>query len=241
MTRARSLYGRRRGHRLRPGRARLLEERLPELILEPPETGRLDPGRLFPHARPLWLEIGFGGGEHLVWQARHHPDVGLIGCEPFLNGVARLLSLAETEGAANLRIVVDDARLLLDALPDGCLARIFVLFPDPWPKARHHKRRIVNPETARQFGRLLAPGAELRLATDDMGYVRAMLLALLSRPELEWLATRPQDWRARPADWPTIRYEQKALEAGRHCVYLRFRRRADHGEKTLKGAAEERI
>ncbi len=144
-----------------------------------PASGRIDPADLFPDRRPLWLEIGFGGGEHLAEQAAAHPDRGLIGCEPYISGVARLLALAEAQGLTNLRIVVDDARLLLEALPDGCLERIFVLFPDPWPKARHHKRRIVNPATAAQFARLLQPGGELRLATDDMSYARAMLLALL--------------------------------------------------------------
>lgn len=225
MTKQRLLYGRRRGHRLRPGRTRLLEERLPEVQIRLPEEGRLDPGSLFSRPRRLWLEVGFGGGEHLVWQARHHPEVGLVGCEPFINGVARLLSLIEAEGIDNIRIVVDDARLLLDALPELCLERIFVLFPDPWPKTRHHKRRIVNPRTAAQFAGLLQPGGELRLATDDLGYARAMLLALWSQEQLEWLAERPRDWRERTADWPPTRYEQKALEAGRTCVYLRFRRR----------------
>jgi tRNA (guanine-N7-)-methyltransferase len=123
--------------------------------------------------------------------------------------------------------VVDDARLLLRALPDRCLERIFVLFPDPWPKLRHHKRRIVNPATVAEFVRLLAPGGEVRLATDDMGYARAMLLALAGQPELAWLAERPGDWRARPADAPPTRYEQKARAAGRACIYLRHGRTAE--------------
>jgi tRNA (guanine-N7-)-methyltransferase len=220
----RFVYGRRRSHRLRPGRQRLLAEHLPEVELTVPESGRVDPATLFGDGRPLWLEIGFGGGEHLAAQAAAHPDRGLIGCEPYIGGVARLLALAEAHALTNLRLVVDDARLLLDALPDGCLERIFVLFPDPWPKARHHKRRIVNPATAAQFARLLLPGGELRLATDDMGYARAMLLALLPVRELAWQAKGPSDWRARPPDWPSTRYEDKARSAGRGCVYLRFRR-----------------
>ncbi|HEX5079879.1 MAG TPA: tRNA (guanosine(46)-N7)-methyltransferase TrmB [Geminicoccaceae bacterium] len=182
---------------------------------------------MFPDRRPLWLEIGFGGGEHLAAQAAAHPDRGLIGCEPYVSGVARLLALAEAQDLANLRIVVDDARLLLEALPDGCLERIFVLFPDPWPKARHHKRRIVNAASAAQFARLLQPGGELRLATDDMDYARAMLLALLPVPRLAWLARGAADWRTRPPDWPPTRYEEKARNAGRPCVYLRFRRLPD--------------
>jgi tRNA (guanine-N7-)-methyltransferase len=222
----RFVYGRRRSKRLRPGRQRLLAERLPEIQLVLPENGGIDPAALFGDPRPLWLEIGFGGGEHLAAQAAAHPDRGLIGCEPYLSGVARLLALAEAQALTNLRLVVDDARPLLQALPDGCLERIFVLFPDPWPKARHHKRRLVNPATAAQFARLLQPGGELRLATDDMGYARAMLLALLPVRALCWQAARPSDWRTRPADWPSTRYEEKAQSAGRPSVYLRFRRRS---------------
>ncbi len=196
-----------------------------------PQAGRIDPATLFPGQRRLWLEIGFGGGEHLAAQAATHPDCGLIGCEPYITGVARLLAEAERLGLANLRIVVDDARLLLDALPDGCLERIFVLFPDPWPKTRHHKRRIVNPATAAQFARVLLPGGELRLATDDMDYARAMLLALLPVRALAWQARAPSDWRVPPPDWTATRYQDKAHQAGRPCVYLRFER---VHEKTLK-------
>ena len=219
----RLIYGRRKGHRLRPGRQRLLEELLPKLQVNLPEGGPLEPASLFAH-RPerVWLEIGFGGGEHLAAQAAAHPEVGLIGCEPFISGVARLLSLIETQGLSNIRLFTDDARLLMQAFPDGCLERIFVLFPDPWPKTRHRKRRIVNPQTAAEFVRLLRVGGEVRLGTDDMGYARAMLLALRARPQLQWQARRPDDWRRRPPDWPITRYEGKALAAGQACVYLRF-------------------
>ncbi|MEM7023972.1 MAG: tRNA (guanosine(46)-N7)-methyltransferase TrmB [Pseudomonadota bacterium] len=220
----RFVYGRRQSQRLRPGRRRLLAEVLPKVELALPESGGIDPGQLFADGRPLWLEIGFGGGEHLAAQAAAHPDRGLIGCEPYITGVARLLAIAETEGLTNLRVVVDDARLLLAALPDGCLERIFVLFPDPWPKVRHHKRRIVNPTTAAEFARLLQPGGELRLATDDMPYARAMLLALQPVQQLRWLADTAADWRSRTPDWPATRYEEKARAARRSCVYLRFQR-----------------
>ena len=218
------VYGRRRSQRLRPGRRRLLAERLPEVELVVPPAGRIDPAALFPDRRRIWLEIGFGGGEHLAAQAAAHPECGLIGCEPYLTGVARLLAEAEAQGLTNLRILVDDARLLLEALPDGCLERIFVLFPDPWPKTRHHKRRIVSPATAAQFARLLLPGGELRLATDDMDYARAMLLALLPIPQLTWRARDPSDWREPPPDSTPTRYQEKARRAGRPCVYLRFER-----------------
>jgi tRNA (guanine-N7-)-methyltransferase len=228
----RLIYGRRKGHRLRPGRQRLLDELLPKLQVQLTGGGTLDPASLFaPPPHRIWLEIGFGGGEHLAAQAAAHPEVGLIGCEPFIGGVARLLSLIAAQGLANVRLFTDDARLLLQALPDACLERIFVLFPDPWPKTRHHKRRIVNAATAAEFVRLLRPGGEVRLATDDMGYARAMLLALRARPELQWQARRAVDWRERPADWPGTRYESKALTAGRACVYLRFVRAVGGPEK----------
>lgn len=200
---------------------------MPRLELRLPDTGQLEPRALFPEAGAVWLEIGFGGGEHLAAQARAHPDVGLIGVEPFINGVARLLSLIEAEGLGNIRIFTDDARLLLPLLPDQSLEKIFILFPDPWPKKRHHKRRIVNRQTVAEFARLLAPAGELRLATDDPDYARWILAACLAEPRLEWLAERARDWRERPADWPPTRYEQKALAAGRRPVYLRFRRRPD--------------
>jgi tRNA (guanine-N7-)-methyltransferase len=190
-----------------------------------PECGQIDPAALFADRRDgLWLEIGFGGGEHLVAQAAAHPQVGLIGCEPYISGVARALSLIHAKGFGNIRLFTDDARILMHALPDACLERIFVLFPDPWPKTRHHKRRMVSPSTAAEFARLLRPGGELRLATDDMGYARAMLLGLCGRPELRWQARRPADWRSRPPDWPPTRYEEKALAAARACIYLRFLR-----------------
>ncbi len=226
MPKQRLIYGRRQGRRLRPGRERLLAEKLPEIQIRLPDEARLDPARLFDPPRPVWLEIGFGGGEHLAWQAGAHPEVGLIGCEPFIEGVAKLVSVIEAERLDNVRIAVDDARLLLEALPDRSLERIFVLFPDPWPKARHHKRRLINRVTAGEFARLLVPGGELRLATDDMSYARAMLLALLPEPRLEWMADRPRAWRERPEDWPPTRYEEKAIAAGRRSIYLRFRRRS---------------
>jgi tRNA (guanine-N7-)-methyltransferase len=221
----RLIYGRRTGHRLRPGRRRLLDELLPKLQVSLPADGPLDPANLFAHhPERLWLEIGFGGGEHMAAQAESHPEIGLLGCEPFVSGVARLLSLIAARHLINVRLFTDDARLLMRALPDGCLERIFVLFPDPWPKTRHHKRRIVDATSAAEFVRLLAAGGEVRLATDDMSYARAMLLVLRRRPELRWQAKRAQDWRARPPDWPMTRYEAKALADGRPCVYLRFAR-----------------
>lgn len=172
------------------------------------------------------MEIGFGGGEHLEAQARANPDIGFIGCEPYINGVASLLSRLRDDGdPGNIRLHANDARDLMDALPDACLGRLFVLFPDPWPKTRQHKRRIIGPDTLDSFARLLAPGAELRAATDDMGYAAWILEYLRAHKDFDWIATGPEDWRACPDGWVPTRYEQKALAAGSPCVYLRFARR----------------
>jgi tRNA (guanine-N7-)-methyltransferase len=223
----RILHGRRQGPKLRPGRRQLLAEQLPALGFGVEPGRSLDPLALFaPRPRAVWLEIGFGGGEHLAAQAAAHPEVGCIGVEPFINGVAKLLALVEAQGLDNVRVLMDDARLLLTALPDATIERAFVLFPDPWPKLRHHKRRIVNPRTLAELARVIRPGGELRLATDDPGYRRWMLAALLAEPRFAWLAERASDWRERPDDWPPTRYERKALAAGRRPVFLRFRRAA---------------
>ena len=181
----------------------------------------LDPLTLFDQPpRALWLEIGFGGGEHLAAQAATHRDIGFLGVEPFVNGVAKLLRTAETLNLANVRILVDDARLLLDALPESSLERAFILFPDPWPKARHHKRRIVNPRTLAALARCVRAGGELRLATDDPDYARWMLAAALAEPRWTWTAERASDWREPPPDWTPTRYEAKARAAGRRPVWL---------------------
>ena len=226
-------YARRLGRPLRPGARALLRDLLPKVgIALPPPGVPLEPAALFAApedaalARPLWLEIGFGAGEHLAWQARHNPGVGLIGAEVFVRGVARLLRDIGEGGLDNLRIFHGDARDLLTALPPASLARVFVLFPDPWPKTRHHKRRIVVRETLDRLAAVMREGAELRLATDEPDYVAWMLERLIAHPAFEWLARGPADWRARPEDWPVTRYEAKALAQDRPPVYLRFRRRA---------------
>jgi tRNA (guanine-N7-)-methyltransferase len=199
---------------------------LPALRIALPEEGGLDPRSLF--AAPvdeIWLEIGFGAGEHLAAQAAAHPRVGFIGCEVFENGVAKLLAEIHRLGLENIRLLVDDARLLLAALPARSLDRVFILFPDPWPKERHKKRRIVSVETLDALGLLMRDGAELRLATDDADYARSMLGRVTAHADFEWLARRPADWRERPADWPMTRYEKKARAAGRAPIFLRCRRR----------------
>ncbi|MEX0808458.1 MAG: tRNA (guanine(46)-N(7))-methyltransferase TrmB [Dongiaceae bacterium] len=186
----------------------------------------LDPHRLFAAPRKeIWLEIGFGAGEHLAWQAVSHPDTGFIGCEVFKNGIAILLRSIDEGGLDNVRIWPADARLLLPALLPASIGRIFLLFPDPWPKVRHAERRFVCPPNLDVLARLLADGAELRIASDDPGYIVWTLMQMRARPEFEWLARQPADWQARPADWPETRYEAKALVAGRRPAYLRYRRR----------------
>ena len=221
--RPRILYGRRRGKKLRAGQEALLDTLLPQLLIAlPAAPQQIDPAALFGPVREVWLEVGFGAGEHLVWQAEQHPDIGLIGCEPYLNGVAKCLAHIERTGVRNVRFLTDDARLVMAALPERSLARVFVLFPDPWPKTRHHKRRFVQRDTLDALARLMKTGAELRLATDDPSYLPWMLEHAGTHPAFEWLAERPADWRARPADWPPTRYEQKKI-AGTP-TFLRFRR-----------------
>ncbi|HTW34032.1 MAG TPA: tRNA (guanine(46)-N(7))-methyltransferase TrmB [Rhizomicrobium sp.] len=217
----RKLYGRRKGPKLSPHQERLLETLLPELALALEEAR--DPKRYFAKAvDDVWLEIGFGAGEHLLWQAAHHPNVGLIGAEPYTSGVAKLLSkLAAGESApANIRLYSDDARNIIDALPDASLGRVFLLFPDPWPKTRHHKRRFVQTETLDQLARVMKQGAEFRFASDDAGYLTWTLERLTVHPAFQWTATRAEDWHTRTADWPQTRYEAKELHG--KPAFLRF-------------------
>ena len=223
----RRLYGRRRGRPLREGRRRLAESLLPCLTLTVPDVQTLDPRTLFA-TRPaaVWLEIGFGSGEHLAAQAEQHPAIGFIGCEIFENGIARLISDIARRGLGNIRIFADDARVLLDCLLPASIGRVFVLFPDPWPKLRHHKRRLVARATLDRLASVMQPGTELRLATDDPGYLAWTLELLTAHPDFVWTARRPADWRERTPDWPATRYEEKARAAGRAPAFLRFIRRA---------------
>ncbi|CCQ75715.1 tRNA (guanosine(46)-N7)-methyltransferase TrmB [Magnetospira sp. QH-2] len=218
---ARRLYGRRQGKPLRTNRQKLVEELLPALRLD--LDGPLDPASLF--ERPfgeLWLELGFGGGEHLAAQAAARRDVGFIGCEPFINGVARLLTEIRDRDLDNIRLLDDDARKVFDRLPDASLDRVFVLFPDPWPKSRHAKRRFICPPNLDLLARVMKPGAELRVASDHMTYIRWALRHLMDHPKFQWTARRAEDWRHRPADAEITRYESKALAKGDRCVYLTF-------------------
>jgi tRNA (guanine-N7-)-methyltransferase len=213
------LYGRRRGRKLRAGQQHLADTLLPELTFALP----VDLATLFPRpVQAVWLEIGFGGGEHLAAQAEAHPDIGFIGSEVFENGIARLTTAVANRGLANIRIFPNDARMLLAALPANSIARTFILFPDPWPKARHHKRRLIAEPTLDQLARLMPVGAELRLATDDPDYLAWMLATTTAHPAFRWTARTAADWRQRSEDWPPTRYEEKAIAAGRTPAFLRF-------------------
>ncbi len=220
-------YGRRRGRPLRAGQRERQSSLLPRVSFTMPEDGRLDPASLFPAPpRDIWLEIGFGGGEHLAAQAETHPCIDFIGCEVFENGVAKLLGEIDRRGLANVRIYPNDARPLLAALAPQSVGRVFILFPDPWPKARHHKRRLVAPVTLDRLAEIMTDGAELRLATDDLGYLGWMLEHTTNHPSFFWTARRPADWRDRPEDWPATRYELKAHKEGRTPAFLSFLRKA---------------
>lgn len=219
----RRLYGRRTGHKLRAGQAALVEQLLPRLSV--PETGALTAQALFGDVRPLWLEIGFGRGEHMAGQAAANPDVGLIGAEPFLDGVVGALMEVDGRGLTNIRLHMGDALDVLDRVAPGSLDRVFLLHPDPWPKTRHAKRRFVNPGPLDLVARALKPGGELRIGTDHPVYCQWTMMQMLRRDDFEWLAERPADWQQRPDDWPQTRYEAKARRLGHEVWYFRFRRR----------------
>lgn len=219
-------YGRRKGHTLSARKQSLMDTLLPALTIDIQTPAPSNTGEIFdPPKACIGLEIGFGAGEHLVWQADRHPDWGFIGCEVFHNGVAALLGRVDEAGIENILLYDEDARDLLPWLPDASIDRIFILFPDPWPKKRHHKRRLVSGPTLDQIARILKPGAELRIASDIPDYIRTTLIAVRRSGLLEWRANCASDWRVRPDDWPETRYEQKAHRGGRSATYLTFVRK----------------
>ncbi|MDD2868920.1 tRNA (guanosine(46)-N7)-methyltransferase TrmB [Neomegalonema sp.] len=234
----RNLYGRRKGRPLRAGQQSRMSEDLPRLSLpgfEPEAISAggspvappppLDPAALFPEARSLRMEIGFGGGEHLVACALAEPEVGFIGCEHFAQGVAKLLAdLARRGGAENLRLAAGDARAVLDALPEASLERIYLLYPDPWPKRRHEERRFVSEANLDAMARVLEPGGELRLATDIVDYASRSLKMLEGRKDFAVHPDTRADWSRPWENWPGTRYEAKAKAAGRPQHYLIFTR-----------------
>jgi tRNA (guanine-N7-)-methyltransferase len=221
-TTIRRLYGRRQGHKLRAGQSSLVEDLLPRVSV--PEDAPLDATTLFGSPRPLHLEIGFGAGEHLAAQAEAHPDTGFIGCEPFLNGVVGALGHIRDRDLSNVRLHMGDALQVVERLPDASLERVYLLHPDPWRKARHAKRRMVNPGPLDVIAAKLMPGGEFRLGTDDPTYCRWAMMVMNGRRDFEWLASGPAEFLTRPDDWPETRYERKARRQGHEVWYFRYRR-----------------
>lgn len=223
-TTIRRLYGRRQGHKLREGQAALVEDLLPRIAV--PENGPVDARVLFGdaegQARPLELEIGFGAGEHMAAQAAMRPGSGFIGCEPFLNGVVGALGHIERDGLANIRIHMGDALDVLERLPDGALTRAWLLHPDPWPKARHAKRRFMNDGPIALIARKMKSGGEFRFGTDHPVYCRWAMMVMGRSPDFAWQARSPDDFLVRPADWPETRYEAKARRIGHEVWYFRY-------------------
>ena len=224
----RNFYGRIKGKTLNAAQDRYLEEDLPRLSVagitreENPERRPLDMQELA-GGRPLWLEIGFGGGEHLVHQALQNPDVQFLGVEPYVNGVAMLLGKMRKAGVRNIKLHMGDARNLMDVLPDEAVSKAFLLYPDPWPKLRHHRRRFVTPEHLIPLNRCLKTGTKFRVATDVEDYVRQTLQEV-PKAGFDWLAEGPKDWRAPWGDWISTRNEKKALREDRTPHYMTFRK-----------------
>jgi len=222
-TTIRRLYGRSKGRPLRAGQAALIDELLPALSV--PQEGAIDARALFGDDRPLHFEIGFGAGEHLAYRADLLPDHGFIGAEPFLNGVAAALGHVRDGALANVRLHMGDALDVLARLPDGSLRFVYLLHPDPWPKARHAKRRMINPGPLDLIAAKLEQGGEFRLGTDDPTYCRWAMMVMGARTDFEWLAERAADFLTRPGGWPETRYDAKARREGREVWYFRYRRR----------------
>jgi tRNA (guanine-N7-)-methyltransferase len=222
----RAFFGRRKGHALRPQQAELFARLLPALSLDLAVSAPGDLSTLFPaRVDTVRLEIGFGGGEHLIAQAQQNPSIGFIGCEPFVNGVAKALSAIDTHILTNIRLHHGDAIELLAWLPPRSISRIDLLYPDPWPKKRHWKRRLVQKDRIEEFARILAPGSDFRFASDIEDYVAWTLSMMLRSGSFAWTAQRANDWRLPWPDFVRTRYETKALREGRTPCYLTFRRR----------------
>jgi tRNA (guanine-N7-)-methyltransferase len=216
-------FGRIRSRTLKPRQAALFDTLLPRIAVPDPAAGPIDPRALKPDAAEVWLEIGFGGGEHMAEQAQRRPDVLVIGCEPFLNGVGSALRHIEERGLENARVHAGDARAVVAALPDASIDRVFVLFPDPWPKARHHKRRLIQADSLADLARVLKPGGRFRFVTDWKDYAAWTLERAVKEPRLRWLAETAADWRDAPADHVPTRYQDKLL-GDTQPVFLEFER-----------------
>jgi tRNA (guanine-N7-)-methyltransferase len=213
-----AFFGRRKGKKLRAGQDELVLSLLPAVRVTP----GVAPASQFPNpqARETWLEIGFGGGEHLAAQARAHRDVNFVGCEPFVNGMAKLLAALDQDKLDNVRVWDDDVTKLLPTLPDGSFDRVYILYPDPWPKRRQRKRRLVSDSMLDMLARVMKPGAELRFASDIDDYIGWVLARALRSNRFRWTATRADHWRKPYEGWPGTRYEAKAIREGRVPSYL---------------------
>ncbi len=216
-------FGRIKSRAIKPRQAALFDTLLPGITVPDPSAGPIDPLALMPGATEVWLEIGFGGGEHLAAQAARHPTALMIGCEPFLNGVGSMLRHIDEGGLSNVRLHADDARAVIEALPDASLDRVMILFPDPWHKARHNKRRLVSDEFIATLVRVLKPGGTLRFVTDWKDYADWALERFLRGPGLAWLAEEADDWRIAPEDHVVTRYEEKKL-GDTAPIFIEFRR-----------------
>ena len=217
------LYGRSSGHKLRAGQQELVDKLLPQI--SPPAEGELTSQLLFGDERPLHFEIGFGSGEHLAYRADLLPDHGFVGAEPFLNGVASALVHIRDQRLANVRLWNNDALQVLRRFPDGSLSFVYLLHPDPWPKARHAKRRMVNDGPLRLIADKLKPGGEFRIATDHPVYLEWSLMVMERwTATFEWLAEKPSDFLDPPGGWIETRYGAKSRREGRRPYYLRYRR-----------------
>ncbi len=212
-------FGRNRGRSLSPTQAALMETLYPTIKITAKTYASLK------EYEDVWLEVGFGAAEHLIWQAKANPMVAFLGVEPYLNGAAKAVRAVDTDGLDNIRVLNGDARDLMDTLPNASLGRIFVLFPDPWPKPRHNRRRIINDEFISEVHRILRPGGTFRFASDIIHYVDWSLTRILRHGGFEWPAHSRNDWRNRPDDWPQTRFEAKAIGEGRPCHYFEFIRR----------------
>ena len=228
MMQKRYFYGRRRTHRMRIGRKQAFERLIPELSIKQSllEEELLNPIKLFnENIKSVWLEIGFGSGEHLFDHALSRPDVGFIGCEPYIDGIASLCQKIEKNNVKNVRIYIGDAQTILSRLEENVLERLFILFPDPWPKKRHHKRRIISPDTIPLIYKSMIRGGELRVASDEISYIRWILMHMNRSGKFNWRVKNCNDWKVRPSDWPQTRYEMKAISKGKKPIFLIYQAR----------------
>lgn len=215
-------FGRRNARPLSERKNHLMTDVLPRLRVPFDEQTQKITHLPYDDTQDVWLEVGFGGGEHLAGMALDYPEIGFIGCEPFIDGMAKLLATIEEHAISNIALWDDDARVLMEKLPSASISRVFILFPDPWPKARHHKRRIINSNTLDLLAQIMKPNAELLLATDHVDYLTWMLEYMLSDKRFVWNARVPDDWQCPPQDWVPTRYQQKAEKVGRVATFLSY-------------------